>query len=335
MAAGDLAPRVTAVETAREIETVEQRRGRQGQPVVRIELDSAFQQTFRRRVVIRSGIKRVDEHTGFFGELARRRQRCGRGRRCRHRGGSRFRFLPVSRRPQRAQGVDQSNRQPADHRDRAQPVVGFWQNRSAPRPERRSSRGGSRRCLTAEQARDALRKRLGGVLDVEPRPLHFPESVGHARRSVGRVVDHDGKQKRLIVRHQMRTIDGEFPFEAEVALGPCVRVGRNHRHEQCAVLDLPPNLSVPGITTDQFILIEPHLHARRAQRLTDTARRLRVLGRVAQEDGAGSGRWDGSHERGRRRKSRSVFTGARSDKTGERVSRRSAGTCAHFFADHE
>jgi len=41
---------------------------------------------------------------------------------------------------------------------------------------------------------------------------------------------------------------------------------------------------IPRRATDELALIEPHFNTRGAQRLADPPRRLRVLGRVAEED---------------------------------------------------
>ncbi len=50
------------------------------------------------------------------------------------------------------------------------------------------------------------------------------------------------------------------------------------------VLDLPADFRVPRIAPDELALIDPHLDARRAERLADAARGVRVLRRIRQED---------------------------------------------------
>ena len=81
----------------------------------------------------------------------------------------------------------------------------------------------------------------------------------------------------------------EVPFEAEVALGARLRVGRNERDEKRAGLDLRTDIGFPRIATDELVLVKPHFHTGRAQGLRDAPRYLRILGRVADEYGAGSG----------------------------------------------
>ena len=58
---------------------------------------------------------------------------------------------------------------------------------------------------------------------------------------------------------------------------PRGRVGGNDRNEQRAVLDLAPDLLIPGVPTAQLTLIEKDLDAARTQRIANPLRRLRIL----------------------------------------------------------
>ena len=55
------------------------------------------------------------------------------------------------------------------------------------------------------------------------------------------------------------------------------RVGGNNGNEQRAVLDLAPDLLIPGVPTAQLTLIEKDLDAARTQRIANPLRRLRIL----------------------------------------------------------
>jgi hypothetical protein len=83
----------------------------------------------------------------------------------------------------------------------------------------------------------------------------------------------------------MRTVYGQLPFESEVAFRSTVRVSRDDRDEQGAVVDLLPYLPVPHIPTAQLALIEPDLNAGGPERLADAPSELRILGGVAKEYG--------------------------------------------------
>lgn len=68
-------------------------------------------------------------------------------------------------------------------------------------------------------------------------------------------------------------------------MGTRLRVRRVDWDEQRAIRDLPPNLRVPRIASDEFALVEPHLDPGGTERVGDALRRFRVLRRVRQEDG--------------------------------------------------
>ena len=75
------------------------------------------------------------------------------------------------------------------------------------------------------------------------------------------VVDGDRQQERPAGGHQVRAIDGEFPFKPEVTLLALMRVAGNDRNEKRTVLDLPSDGGIPGIAAAQRALVEPHLDA--------------------------------------------------------------------------
>jgi hypothetical protein len=78
----------------------------------------------------------------------------------------------------------------------------------------------------------------------------------------------------------MRTIDSEFPFEAEIAFLASAGVLGDDGQKQGAVLDLLANRGIPGIAATQFAQIEPNLYAGIAQRFTNPQRRFAIVGSV-------------------------------------------------------
>ena len=100
-------------------------------------------------------------------------------------------------------------------------------------------------------------------------------------------IDDDGHEERPAPGHQVRTLLGEPPLEAEVALRAALRGRRDDRHEQRALPDLPPDGGIPGVTTAQLALVEPHLDAGAAQHVVNATGGLGVLRRVAEKNGFG------------------------------------------------
>ncbi len=76
-----------------------------------------------------------------------------------------------------------------------------------------------------------------------------------------------------------------MPFQAEVALRALLGVGGDDGDEERARSDFFANLPIPGVASDQFALVEPHLDARRAKRSRNTLRCRDVFGRVGEENG--------------------------------------------------
>jgi hypothetical protein len=62
-----------------------------------------------------------------------------------------------------------------------------------------------------------------------------------------------------------------------------VRITRDHRNEQCAVLDLAADRRIPSIAAAKLALVKPDLDACGAQRIAKMLGGLGVLGGVAEE----------------------------------------------------
>ena len=96
----------------------------------------------------------------------------------------------------------------------------------------------------------------------------------------------DRQDERYARREAHRALGGEFPLDAKVTLVPRLRVGRDEREEEHALLDLAPDLRVPLVALfESAIGVEPHLHACAPQSFADAPRGLRVLRGVAEEHG--------------------------------------------------
>ena len=82
------------------------------------------------------------------------------------------------------------------------------------------------------------------------------------------IVDDDWQQKRLVAGHdQCDRSTASFHSSRKYPSARVVCVPRDHRDEQCAVLDLPADRLVPGIPAAQLAPIEPDLDTGCAQRL--------------------------------------------------------------------
>ncbi len=121
----------------------------------------------------------------------------------------------------------------------------------------------------------------------EARPLHAHKLGWHDGAVFLGVVDRDGRDEGHAFGEQVRLLDGKFPFEAEVALLARLRVRRDERHEERAVVNLLANFCVPRVPATQFVFVEPHFESGTAQRLGDATRRRGVVTRVAEEDRLG------------------------------------------------
>lgn len=147
-----------------------------------------------------------------------------------------------------------------------------------------------------------------GHLAARPaRPLHGLELRGHFRVGIARAVDHDRQQKCFLLRHRLRALRAEFPFQPKISLQSRLRVRGDQRYEQGARTHLPANLGVPLVSADEFALIKPNFDPRRAQRITNPFRRLDIFRGVTEEDRLarefGHGQWKRKSEGGKLRES--------------------------------
>jgi hypothetical protein len=69
----------------------------------------------------------------------------------------------------------------------------------------------------------------------------------------------------------------KIPLKPEIAFMPRRRVRRNHRHKQCAVVDLPADLVIPRVSAPQFALIEPDFDSGSAECLANLLGSLHIL----------------------------------------------------------
>jgi hypothetical protein len=85
------------------------------------------------------------------------------------------------------------------------------------------------------------------------------------------------KQESLVGRHQVRAINRELPFEAEVPFDTRVRIRGDDGDEESAVVNLRADLPVPGFSAPQLTLVEPDLDPGGAKCLANLLRSLRIL----------------------------------------------------------
>src|SRR5579864_835199 len=89
----------------------------------------------------------------------------------------------------------------------------------------------------------------------------------------------------MALRHQVSALIGEAPLEAKIPFSARFGVPGYHRNEKHAVADLAADLPIPGISTSEYGLVEPHLDTAGLQLRRDAAGGHRVLGGIADEDG--------------------------------------------------
>jgi hypothetical protein len=75
----------------------------------------------------------------------------------------------------------------------------------------------------------------------------------------------------------------EVPLQAEIAFMPGSRVRGNDRNKERAVVDLAPDLLIPGVPAAQLTLVEPDLNAGCSQCRANPLSGLRILRGVAQK----------------------------------------------------
>jgi hypothetical protein len=169
-------------------------------------------------------------------------------------------------------------------------ILGTEASKSARRRSLRNFGGGPWRAWIALRQRQkpqyVLHERGRRLAVRQTHPLHFAEPLGNPVVGVGCAINDHRNQKRAVRGHKVGAIHSELPFEPKVALGARVRIAGNQRNEQRAILDLPADGIIPGISTAQFTAVEPHFDAGGAQGGANPLGRARVLRGIAQKYGA-------------------------------------------------
>jgi hypothetical protein len=99
-------------------------------------------------------------------------------------------------------------------------------------------------------------------------------------------VDDYRDKKGLAICHIVRAIDSDAPFPPEVAFQARLRIDGDYGNKEGTVFDLPADLSIPGLSATQVVLVEPDLITGGSKDLANAARRLRILGCIAQKYGS-------------------------------------------------
>lgn len=99
----------------------------------------------------------------------------------------------------------------------------------------------------------------------------------HVRARVGCRIQADRHDERPVAGNHVGALIRKIPLKPEIALVPRCRVRGNDGNEERAVVDLAPDLLIPGVSTPQLALVEPNLDAGRTQCLTNLLRGLRIL----------------------------------------------------------
>jgi hypothetical protein len=107
--------------------------------------------------------------------------------------------------------------------------------------------------------------------------MHVSELFRDPLVILTRAVNGDGQEECLVGCDQVRPVNRELPFEAEVPLDAIVRVLREHRDKQDTRLDLLADRLVPDIPAPERTLIKPDFDSRRAQCLANPLSRLGIL----------------------------------------------------------
>ena len=139
-------------------------------------------------------------------------------------------------------------------------------------------------------ARLSALQRLG-LLDTPPeaafdRLARVACRVLHTPVALVSLVDRDRQEKRGPLRHQMRALVGQFPFQSEIRFAPRLGSRRDDGDKERARLDLAADFLVPRIAAFEPVLIEPHLDVEGRQRIRDPPRCREVFARVTQKNGS-------------------------------------------------
>jgi hypothetical protein len=103
----------------------------------------------------------------------------------------------------------------------------------------------------------------------------------HIRARTGRRIQADRHNERPVASHHVGPLIRKIPLEPEIALLPRRRIRRNDGNKERTVVDLAPDLLIPGISAPQLALVEPDLDARCAQGPANAPGGLLVLRGIA------------------------------------------------------
>lgn len=103
------------------------------------------------------------------------------------------------------------------------------------------------------------------------------ERLGYVRACLGDCIQAHGHDEHPIARHHVRALICEIPLEPEITFLPGCTVGGDHGDEERAVVDLAPDLLVPGVPAAQSGLIEPDFESGRAKRCANPLGRRGIL----------------------------------------------------------
>src|SRR5579871_277506 len=112
-----------------------------------------------------------------------------------------------------------------------------------------------------EKCRDAVHELRLHFAHRHPNPLNLPKLCRHQRVGLSGTVHNNRYEERHLGSHQVRSVDRQLPFQAEIALRSRLRVSRDDRDKQRTVPDLLTDLIVPDVTAPEFGLIEPNFNS--------------------------------------------------------------------------
>ena len=113
--------------------------------------------------------------------------------------------------------------------------------------------------------------------------MHPLKRLGCIRAGLeGRVHAHR-HNKSTVSRDHVGALIRKVPLQPEVAFMPRRRVRGNDGHEKRAVVNLTPDLLIPGVPAPKFTLVEPDFNTGAAECLENPLGRLRILRGVAQK----------------------------------------------------
>jgi hypothetical protein len=96
-----------------------------------------------------------------------------------------------------------------------------------------------------------------------------------------------GTRERRAIRHALHSLDRQPPLEADVSFLARLRLARDDGHKQNAFPDLAADPLIPGVSSTQFVLVEPVLDPGGAKRIGNATCGVAVLRCVTQEYATG------------------------------------------------